>query len=865
MRHPFPRSAASLGACAALLLALAPQLAAQEANGLPAEFTSEQWLTPPPEIADAVLAPRHLNVTLSNRSPEGSLFLNSVGQGLADMADYARPHVYLGGLQVDTAANRSRRFTARHDQAIELIRWETGQKTVVERPQGSLGISSASWSPDGSRIAYMAHFPNATYLYVANTSNGRAERVTDRALMPVEYTGFDWTADGSAIGALVVPQNRGAKPVAPAAPTTPKLKVTEEGENRLRVYASLLETPHDKDLLRYYTTAQLASINVANGRVRTIGQPAMITGVSVAPNGQHFRVTTMQEPFSYIVPVSSFGSTEELWDADGNVLQEISTREIRTGISGGDDDDEEDEEAPKRSLSWHIDGSSLTYLQRDPAPDSTAAGEEQEEQEEQESQRPRRMDRLFVWAPPFDDASATEIYRTTGQIQSARFSEDSNLLFVTEGSGGSSHEYAVYLDDPELTKHTINRRQGGGRQSITEDQGSLLSTRNDMGVSVVRLSPDRTGAYLQGTKYYEDPQENAPHPFIDRITIRGGEKERIYEGDNNGVSERVLEIMDDALTTLMVQRESPTEIGQSYLKNLQTGELRQLTNNVDYHPDITNARRLTYDVERVDGITFRTQVTVPADWRQGQKLPAIFWFYPREYDDQEDYDRTHERFNKNSFPNVGARSMDFLIKHGYAVVEPDAPIIDEDLPNNNYVHDLRNNLYAVIDKLDGEGVIDRTRLAAGGHSYGAFSTANAMVNTPFFKAGIAGDGNYNRTLTAIGFQSERRDLWEAREVYLSMSPFLFANNMSGALLMYHGEMDQNVGTAPIHSEKMFHALNGLGKPAAMYMYPYEDHGPATRETTLDLWARWTAWLDYWVKNADQRTADPQIISDGSGG
>jgi dipeptidyl aminopeptidase/acylaminoacyl peptidase len=168
--------------------------------------------------------------------------------------------------------------------------------------------------------------------------------------------------------------------------------------------------------------------------------------------------------------------------------------------------------------------------------------------------------------------------------------------------------------------------------------------------------------------------------------------------------------------------------------------------------------------------------------------------------------------------------------------------------NNNYVSDLRNNLSATIDELDKRQIIDRTRLAIGGHSYGAFSTVNAMVNTPFFKAGIAGDGAYNRTLTPLGFQTERRDLWTAPNVYLDMSPFLKANQLTGALLMYHGMADQNVGTDPINSTRLFHALNGLGKTVALYRYPFEDHGPASRETLLDLWSRWAAWLDKYVKN-----------------
>jgi len=237
-------------------------------------------------------------------------------------------------------------------------------------------------------------------------------------------------------------------------------------------------------------------------------------------------------------------------------------------------------------------------------------------------------------------------------------------------------------------------------------------------------------------------------------------------------------------------------------------------------------------------------VQLPPEWDGEERLPAMFWFYPREFTDQESYDDRGRTYNKNAFENYGTRSMQYLVRLGYAVVTPDAPIVGKQgAMNNNYEHDLRNNLAAVIDELDERGIIDRRRLGLGGHSYGAFGTVNAMVHTPFFKAGIAGDGNYNRTLTPLSFQSERRFLWDAKDVYLGMSPFLYANNLTGALLMYHGLQDQNVGTDPIHSPKLFHALNGLNKPAAMYLYPFEDHGPATEETLLDLWARWTAWLD----------------------
>ena len=194
--------------------------------------------------------------------------------------------------------------------------------------------------------------------------------------------------------------------------------------------------------------------------------------------------------------------------------------------------------------------------------------------------------------------------------------------------------------------------------------------------------------------------------------------------------------------------------------------------------------------------------------------------------------------------------MEFFTRLGYTVVEPDSPIVGaQGAMNDNYVHDLRTNLAVVIDELDKRGFADRHRLAIGGHSYGAFSTVNAMVHTPFFKAGIAGDGMSNRSLTPTAFQNERRDFWTAQETYLEMSPFMHADKIQGALLMYHSMEDTNVGTDPIASVRMMQALRANGKTAALYMYPYEGHQPLAKETELDQWARWTAWLDIYVKRA----------------
>lgn len=836
-----------------------PVLAQEEVEDI---LTSEAYLRPPEEIAGVVLAPRHENVSLSNRSPDGKYFLRTLSDGLPSIAVFAKPFYRLGGIQIDPEANRSRSHTTRTQIGFELIDWEAGNTVRIDPPRGAR-VSSPSWSPDGSKLAYFAHSDDATHIYVYDIASGRARQITPRRtpVMTTRVSSFEWTADGQNILTVLVPDDRGEEPREAAVPQHPMVRLTEEGKNSLRVYASLLESPYEKALLEYNITGQLALINVGNRRVQKIGDPGMLQRLDMAPDGQYMRVTTMQKPFSYIVPVSNFGSVEEIWDIEGNVLIELDKRELRTGTSG-DQDRDGDRDADKRNLAWRPDGEGMSFLQLEPRERKQRGEEEAEELAEEDEEEEPRKDRVMQWLAPFDSLSVKVIYEQEDRMGSVSYSADCQILFITEGAGGgggrfggarqaagddrggTSKLYAVYLDDPE-TKYMIYEWR---TSDFYKNPGRLMTKRGPLGPSVVRMSSDGGSVHLSGTKYHEDWQENAPQAFIHRVEIRTGEKDTLWVGSEDH-SDRVLQVMDDDINFLMISRESPTQVADSYLLNVETGEMRKMTNNVDHSPEITSCIRERIRVTRADGIEFWVKVTLPPDYVEGTRLPAMFWFYPREYTSQKQLDERSRSTNINSFPRVSTRSMVILTKLGYALVEPDCPIMGETgRMNDNYTGDLRNNLYAVIDALDRKEIIDTDRLGIGGHSYGAFGTANALIQTPFFRAGIAGDGNYNRTLTPAGFQSERRELWEGREIYSRMSPLLWANELNGALLMYHGMHDQNAGTAPFHAPKMYHTLNVLGKTAALYMYPYEDHGPATEETTLDLWARWIAWLDRYVKN-----------------
>jgi len=377
--------------------------------------------------------------------------------------------------------------------------------------------------------------------------------------------------------------------------------------------------------------------------------------------------------------------------------------------------------------------------------------------------------------------------------------------------------------------------------------------RNVAGRNYVVLGKDGKSVALTGTR---TPGANwhkqAPRPWLDRMDITSRTRMRLMDSPAD-MYESFVAPVDDDLAQFIVTRETATVIPDAWLRTAGTTDAKQLTKNVDVGPEVSGAIMKRIQVTRPrDGTKYWTDVLLPRDWKPGQRLPGIIWFYPREYTTAAEYDRTRWTTNINAFPAVPsarpASSMQIWVSQGYAFIQPDIPIYgDAGRMNDNYTRDLKENLDAVLDAVVDSGFVDRDKMGLGGHSYGAFSTVNAMTLMPNFKAGIAGDGMYNRTLTPFGFQSERRNFFQAQDTYLDMSPFLRADKIAGALLLYHAWEDQNQGTAPMSSTRMFAALQGLGKPAALYMYPYEDHSVATYASDLDLWARWVAWMDVHVK------------------
>ena len=273
-------------------------------------------------------------------------------------------------------------------------------------------------------------------------------------------------------------------------------------------------------------------------------------------------------------------------------------------------------------------------------------------------------------------------------------------------------------------------------------------------------------------------------------------------------------------------------------------------------PELAGVQGELLRYARADGVPLSGMLYLPPGYRKEQgRLPLLLWAYPNEFKSAGAAGQV--RTSPHRFVRPHAGSPLYFLAAGYAVLDgPAMPIVGEGdaEPNDTYVAQLVANARAAVEAAAARGVADRRRVAAGGHSYGAFMTANLLAHSDLFRAGIARSGAYNRTLTPFGFQAEDRTLWEAPQVYLAMSPYLNADRIKTPLLLIHGAADNNAGTYPMQSERLFDALKGLGATARLVLLPHESHAYRARESVLHTLWESLSWLDRYVRTDEPAPA-----------
>jgi dipeptidyl aminopeptidase/acylaminoacyl peptidase len=804
-------------------------IVASAAVGFGQTSEGSRYQTPPKEIVDAFDAPPLPQAILS---PSKRLMALTFHKAYPSIAELSQPMLRLAGSRVNPRNNGPHR--ASEIYAITLKKIADGSELkVMVPPQANL--LNVRFSPDGSRLSFQNRKDDRIELWVADTVNGRSKLISgsDR-LNATTGDPCDWLPDNTTLICELVPAGRGPAPQEPTIPRGPNIQESSGKAAPAATYEDMIKTAHDEALFEYYFTSQLAAINAISGSKALIGRPAIFESVAPSPSGEFLLVAKIKRPFSHLIPLNGFPEDVEIWTRRGDVVRKIADVPSRegvplTGVQTG-----------PRGHRWRPD---------QPA---TAVWIEALDGGDMKNKVGFR-DKVMSVAAPFKDP-AIEVAKTEWRFTNISFTEK-GIALLTESDRATRRSRTWILESGAQPRKLWDRRQDAAYENpgtpVTRRDGGAGATGGGGNFGGGGVGPIiQTDDFIYLTGAGSSPEGD--RPFLDRLNLKTLKTERLFRSDAKAYETVVAPLNDDA-KTILTRYETPADPPNYYIRDLQGNSRRAVTEFKDPQPQLRGAKHQFISYQRKDGVKLSGTLYLPPGYTPGQRLPLIMWAYPREFGDPDSASQVTG--SPNRFTIVSGYSHLFLLLSGYAILDnPTMPIVGPgETANDHYVEQLVASAEAAIDKVVDMGVGDRDRIGVGGHSYGAFMTANLLAHSRLFRAGFAESGAYNRSLTPFGFQSERRTFWEVPDLYAKMSPFWYAQDVKDPILLMHGEADDNSGTFPIQSERFYMALKGQGATVRYVTLPFEAHGYAGRETLLHILAERINWFDKYVKNAPPRT------------
>jgi len=795
-----------------------------------AQDTAVTYQMPPQVLADMIDAPPTPAVAVS---PDKQWLLLLEQPGLPPIAEVAEPELRLAGLRINPRSNGPSR--ERSLDGLTFRRLKDGEEVPVTGLPDGARITGVSWSPDGKRIAFVVNVDDALTLWSAELQNGEARQVTppDMRLNAVYGRPYDWLKGSASVVVRAVPAGRGPAPEEPYVPTGPVVQENLGKKAPARTLQDLLQNPYDEALYEYYTTAQLARVTL-DGEVTPLGEPAVVRGMDPSPDGTYLLVQTVHPPYSYSLQEDSFPRRIEVWDRQGDVVHLVADLPLQDQVpmSFGS------VPTGPRSVQWRNDAAAeLLWTE---ALDGGDGGVEAE-----------WRDQVYTQAAPFD-TEPQKLIRLAQRFGGVMWGHD-ELAFVVSWwwSTRNLRVWHVQPDHPDREPRLVQERSFQDRYS---DPGQPLMHDGEYGRPVMLTADGGWTLFMSG----DGASPEGDRPFLDRWNVKKDATSRLFRSEAP-YYERPVELLDTKGRELLTRRESQTEPPNYFLRDLQKNELEQKTFFPDPTPQLAGISKELISYRRDDGVQLTGTLYLPAGYDRDRDgpLPVLMWAYPTEFKSKQDAGQVTD--SPYRFTRVGWWSPMLFLTRGYAVLDdPSMPIVGEgdEEPNDTFVEQLVASAQAAVDELVRRGVGDRDRMAIGGHSYGAFMTANLLAHSDLFRAGLPRSGAYNRTLTPFGFQAEERSLWEAPDVYFTMSPFMHADKIDEPILLVHGQADNNSGTFPMQSERMYDALKGHGATARLVLLPHESHGYRARESVMHLLWETDRWLDQYVKNAEPRQLTP---------
>jgi len=804
----------------------------------PAMAQETQYHEPPAALRDLLLAAPTPRVSPSS---DGSVLAILAVQDFPIIAELSQPELRLAGLRLNPRTNGPSRVS--YAVGMQFKKMPSGAETPVQGLPAQARISSPSWSPDNKHLAFALTVPatdgspGRVELWVADVATNSARRLLATPLNDVFGNSFEWVSDSQTLLARVVPAGRGAAPAADAAPTGPAVQESGGGKKSgARTYQDLLKNPADERIFDYYATSQLMRVKLADGSAQPLGQPGVLRSVSPSPDGRYALVRAAHRPYSYTLPIDDFAQRIDVLDlTSGAVVKTIADLPLADNVPTNFD------AVPTgpRSHGWRTDApATISYAEAQDGGDPKV--------------KTAVRDKVFLLAAPF--TSPQELAALP--LRYAGLTWGTDHLALVDGYRWADRHETTWQLDPAQPGQPLKVLFDGSSQDKYNNPGSPSTRRNAQGRPVLRLAQGGQGIYLTG----QGASPEGDRPFVDELNLATKKTTRLWQ--SAAPYYEVPVAMFDGKKgqpELLTRREAVDQVPNYYLRELgKKGQPLALTHFANPYAKFGGSfRKQVLHYKRADGVALTANLYLPPNYKKSDgPLPTLMEAYPVEFKDKANAGQVSG--SPYTFTRLSWATPVYWVTQGYAVLQgATVPIVGEGTaePNDTYTEQLVSSAKAAIDEGQRLGVVDPSRVAVMGHSYGAFMTANLLAHSNLFKAGIARSGAYNRTLTPFGFQGEERTYWQAKGVYDAMSPFNFADKIKTPILLIHGEADNNSGTFPIQSERFYAALKGQGATARYVVLPAEAHSYAARENLLHMLWEMDSWLNKYVKNPSSTVAN----------
>jgi dipeptidyl aminopeptidase/acylaminoacyl peptidase len=789
-----------------------------------------QWQSPPEDVLEVLHAPQLPWVWTA---PTGEYLLLADPVLYPPLAELAAPMHKLAGMRVNPVTNSQ--HGDHGGTSPRLVRVEDGATTPLDLPADT-EVHDVDWTTDGQRFALTVGSADHIGLWLGSVE-GEVTRIENVALNPLMGTPVSWLPDQDRLLVRRIPQ-RGPAPEPPAIPAGPEI-LEGEGASARSTYEArnLLVTAHDDELFEYYTTSELVIVDPAKGKVKVIGAPALYYSAEFSPDGEYLLVEYLVGPWSHEVAWWRFASEIEVWNEEGDLVANIASLPLanEVPIHG--------EPLGPRSVSWRPTAShALFWVEALDGGDPTA--------------EVSHRDRLMRLEAPFT-AEPEEIFRAEHRIQPWRnaWGAEGGTYMLTQRERIRRWRY-VWLLDVDL---------GTSRPWFDLDEDDRYG---DPGNPVLRPLPNGRWVLRQeGDAVYfrgSGATDQGDRPFLDLRHLETGETERLFRCDPDRYEYFVAFAGDE--DRFVLRSESAVDVPNYYLADFgeeieaAEGEATRALTRVpitrfeDPTPQLREIEKSIVRYEREDGVPLSFELLLPPGYKEGTALPTVLYAYPLEYSGATTAGQVSGSAQR--FMRIYGPSHLYFLLQGYAVLDRTAmPMLgDPETTYDTFVPQLVADAEAAVAKAVEMGVTDPARIGVIGHSHGGLMVANLLAHTDLFRAGIARSGSYNKTTQPFGFQSERRSLFEARDVYIQVSPTFFADKVNEPVLVIHGDDDSNPGTLTFQSEVFFEAVRGSGGTARLLLLPYEDHGYRARESVEHVLWEQLRWFDKYVKGAGTATS-----------